>query len=117
MSTTAASLVKDLLVEKLTVIPVDLRPGEELPVEELPKNQPKISKPQRYLVWMAKKILLHTLRGLALLRKNGIAHGNIQPDNLLIAIEKALDFALPQLGQNEAAAARPPHRIDDNHDL
>ncbi|OSS46551.1 hypothetical protein B5807_08407 [Epicoccum nigrum] len=45
MSTTAASLVKDLLVEKLTVIPVDLRPGEELPVEELPKNQPKITFP------------------------------------------------------------------------
>jgi serine/threonine protein kinase len=134
MSTTAASLVEDLPAEELTVVPGETLPDDLLPddflpeeelttgmeeptIEELPDNQQEISKPQRYPVWMAKKILLHTLRGLALLHKNGIAHSNIQPDNLLIAIETALDFALPQLGQDEAAAARPSHRIDGNHAL
>lgn len=127
MSTTAASLVEDLPAEELTVGPVELLPKEPLPegslpekgltIEELPDNQSEIKKPQRYPVWMAKKILLHTLRGLALLHKNGIAHANIQPANLLIAIETALSFALPQLGHDEAEASRPSHRIDGNHDL
>jgi non-specific serine/threonine protein kinase len=39
----------------------------------------------RYPVWMAKKILKHSLRGLAFLHENGIAHGDVQPGNLLFS--------------------------------
>lgn len=126
MSTTATSLLEELpvkrpngegvLMEELTMKdPTTKEPTtEKSTTEQLPDNQPKMT--QRYPVWMAKRTLFHTLRGLALLHKNNIVHGNIQPDNLLIAIRQGRycqNSVIPQLGQEKAAAAIPSHRIND----
>ena len=86
-------------------------------VEKLPKNHPIMRpKPHRYPVWMAKQILLHTLRGLALLHKNGIVHGGIQPTKLLFSTKNIHTFVPAQLGQDEAATALPLNRIDGKTD-
>ena len=86
-------------------------------VEKLPKNHPITRpKPHRYPVWMAKQILLHTLRGLALLHKNGIVHGGIQPTKLLLSTKNIHTFVPTQLGQDEAATALPLNRIDGKTD-
>jgi non-specific serine/threonine protein kinase len=56
--------------------------------EHLPENE-HVNRARgetcRYPVWMAKQILKHSLRGLAFLHENGIAHGDVQPGNLLFS--------------------------------
>ena len=85
--------------------------------EKLPENHPMMGpKPHRYPVWTAKQILLHTLRGLALLHKNGIVHGGIQPTKLLFSTKGMRNVVPTQLGQDEAATALPLYRIDGKTD-
>ncbi|KAF2789710.1 kinase-like protein [Melanomma pulvis-pyrius CBS 109.77] len=86
-------------------------------VEELPENKPKMyGKRQRYPKWMAKKILLHALRGLAFLHQNGVVHGDVQPSNLLFSIEDIDSAKEDDLKQNEAATVISLHRIDGKAD-
>jgi len=86
-------------------------------VEELPENKPMMwGKPQRYPKWMAKKILLDALRGLAFLHKNGVVHGDVQPGNLLFSIEDISSAKEDDLKQDEASTAIPLHRVDGKAD-
>jgi serine/threonine protein kinase len=86
-------------------------------VEELPENKPKkFGKPERYPRWMAQKILLRTLRGLAFLHKHGIVHGDIQPGNLLFSIEDIGLLKEDDLKQDEASTAIPLQRVDGKSD-
>lgn len=86
-------------------------------VEELPENKPKMyGIRQRYPKWMAKKILLHALRGLAFLHENGIVHGDVQPGNLLFSIENIEHVSEDALKQDEASTAIPIHRTDGKTD-
>lgn len=86
-------------------------------VEELPENRPmRLGKTQRYPKWMAKKLLLHALRGLAFLHQNGIVHADVQPGNLLFSIKDISGLEPQQLEQNEAGTARPIRRIDGKLD-
>src|SRR3954453_22110896 len=66
-------------------------PSTAYMVEELPCNQQR--RPgavPKYPVWMAKEILGQALQGLDFLHRNGIAHGDFQPGNLLFAV-RSLD--------------------------
>jgi serine/threonine protein kinase len=86
-------------------------------VEELPENKPKkYGKPQRYPKWMAKKILLHALRGIAFLHQNGVVHGDVQPGNLLFSIQSIEDAKEDELKQDEASASIPLQRRDKKVD-
>jgi non-specific serine/threonine protein kinase len=85
-------------------------------VEELPENKPAIfGKRQRYPKWMAKKILLHALRGLAFLHENSVVHGDVQPGNLLFAINNINSAKEGKLKQDEATAISV-HRVDGKDD-
>lgn len=56
-------------------------------VEELPQFNPRYMHMNvRYPPWMAKSILKQSLQGLAFLNKNGIAHGDFQPGNMLLPL-------------------------------
>ncbi|KAF2012463.1 putative serine protein kinase [Aaosphaeria arxii CBS 175.79] len=86
-------------------------------VEELPENKPKkYGKRQRYPKWMAKRILLHGLRGLAFLHQNGVVHGDVQPGNLLFSIADISPTEEESLKQDEASTAVPVHRVDGKAD-
>ncbi|KAF2805871.1 serine protein kinase [Mytilinidion resinicola] len=85
-------------------------------VEKLPENKPAMfGKPQRYPKWMAKKILLHALRGLAFLHENSVVHGDVQPGNLLFAINDIKSAKEGKLKQDEATAI-PVYRVDRKDD-
>lgn len=82
-------------------------------VEDLPENKPIApGKPPRYPRWMAKTLLLHTLRGIALVHKNGIVHGDLQPGNLLFSVKDFQMLQPQQLEQQTAGTARPLKRVD-----
>lgn len=82
-------------------------------VEELPENQPKTyMKTQRYPKWMAKRILTHTLHGLAFLHKNGVVHGDVQPGNILFSMQNIDLVPEDELKQDEASTKFPLKRID-----
>lgn len=86
-------------------------------VGELPENKLKqYGKAQRYPKWIAKKILLHALHGLAFLHKNGVIHGDVQPGNLLFSIEDIGLVEEEELKQDEANTAIPLHRVDRKAD-
>jgi serine/threonine protein kinase len=86
-------------------------------VEELPENKPKMyGKVERYPKWIAKKILLHALRGLAFLHRNGVVHGDIQPGNLLFSIQGIDNIEEDELVQNESTTAIPLQRLDGKMD-
>ncbi|KAF2847505.1 kinase-like protein [Plenodomus tracheiphilus IPT5] len=86
-------------------------------VEELPENKPKMyGKVQRYPKWIAKKILLHALRGLAFLHRNGVVHGDIQPGNLLFSVEGIDNTKEEELVQDESTTAVPLQRLDGKTD-
>jgi serine/threonine protein kinase len=77
-------------------------------VEELPENKPKMyGKVERYPKWMAKKILLHALRGLAFLHRNGVVHGDIQPGNILFSVQGIDNIKEGELVQDESTTAIP----------
>ncbi|KAH9874832.1 hypothetical protein J1614_004319 [Plenodomus biglobosus] len=86
-------------------------------VEELPENKPKMyGKVERYPKWVAKKILLHTLRGLAFLHRNGVVHGDIQPGNLLFSVQGIDEIKEGELMQDESTTAIPLQRLDGKMD-
>ncbi|KAF2139479.1 uncharacterized protein K452DRAFT_327966 [Aplosporella prunicola CBS 121167] len=86
-------------------------------VRQLPENQPALfGKRQRYPKWMAKNILLHCLRGLAFLHTNGVAHGDVQPGNLLFAINDINSAKENELKQNETDTEVHLRRIDGKKD-
>jgi non-specific serine/threonine protein kinase len=86
-------------------------------VEELPENQPKMwGKPQRYPKWVAKRILLHTLRGLAFLHQNSVVHGDVQPGNLLFSINNLELVEEEELRQDETSGTVPLQRVDGKID-
>ncbi|PQE27934.1 serine kinase protein [Rutstroemia sp. NJR-2017a BBW] len=61
-------------------------------VERLPKELlSKISPKHRYPNWMARSILQQALLGIEFLHQIGIAHGDVQPGNLLF-VAKDLEF-------------------------
>lgn len=84
-------------------------------VEELQKNKPKMYG-KVYPKWLAKKILLHTLRGLAFLHRNGIVHGDVQPGNLLFSVQSIDDVQEDELVQDKSATAIPLQRLDGKTD-
>ncbi|KAH7381550.1 kinase-like domain-containing protein [Pyrenochaeta sp. MPI-SDFR-AT-0127] len=86
-------------------------------VEELPENKPKkYGKRQRYPKWIAKRILLHALHGLAFLHKNGVVHSDVQPSNLLFSIKNIELVEEDELKQDNASTAIPLQRIDGKTD-
>jgi serine/threonine protein kinase len=86
-------------------------------VEELPENKPKMyGKVERYPKWIAKKILLHALRGLAFLHRNGVVHGDIQPGNLLFSVQGIDNIEEDKLVQDESTTAIPLQRLDGKMD-
>jgi non-specific serine/threonine protein kinase len=86
-------------------------------VEELPENQPKMyGKRQRYPKWVAKRILLHALRGLAFLHQNGVVHGDVQPGNLLFSINNLDSVEEEELRQDETSGTVPLERVDGKID-
>lgn len=86
-------------------------------VYELPENQPKSwLKPDRYPKWIAKRLLRHTLHGLAFLHRNGVVHGDVQPGNLLFSANNIGVIELKDLAQHEAEIAQPLIRADGKRD-
>jgi serine/threonine protein kinase len=87
-------------------------------VEELPENKPKMyGKVERYPKWMAKKTLLHALRGLAFLHRNGVVHGDFQPGNILFSIQGIDNIKEDELVQDESTTAIPVKRLDGKMDI
>ena len=64
-------------------------------VEELPEVDDKA----RYPLWMAKSILKQSLHALQYLHSEGIAHGDLQPGNIL--------FTLDEVNQTEESLRQP----------
>lgn len=87
-------------------------------VEQLPENQPHMRfKAERYPPWMAKKILLHALRGLAFLHDNGVVHGDFQPGNMLFAIDMIAHLEEDDLKQDEDTKDTiPVNSVDGKED-
>ncbi|KAH7110901.1 serine protein kinase [Dendryphion nanum] len=86
-------------------------------VEELPQNKPKKrGKPQRYPKRMAKKILLHVIKGLAWIHQNEVVHGDVQPGNILFSIGDLAPVHEEELKQDEASTAIPLCRVDGRID-
>ena len=53
----------------------------------------------RYPLWMAKSILRQTLLGIDFLHNNGIAHGDLQPGNILFSVKDLSSVSENQLAQ------------------
>lgn len=86
-------------------------------VASLVENIPGMRQgPLRYPKPMAKKILLHALRGLAFVHKHGVVHGDVQPGNMLFSVRNMDDIDEQQLKQHEAETAVPVERMDGKTD-
>ncbi|KAH3978977.1 hypothetical protein HBH70_097650 [Parastagonospora nodorum] len=86
-------------------------------VEELPENKPKMyGKVERYPKWIAKRLLLHALHGLAYLHRNGVAHGDLQSGNMLFSIDNLDSTPEDELKQDEEHTAVPLKRVDGKPD-
>lgn len=95
-------------------------PNAETMVEELPENQPlRIHQVARYQLWMAKSILYQALLGLHYLHTIiGVAHGDIQPGNLLFSLRdlSLADEASLQQMEEEGQTSDPVRRLDGSVD-
>jgi serine/threonine protein kinase len=86
-------------------------------VEELPENKPKMfGKVERCSKWMSKNIVLHALRGLSFLHRNGIVHGDMQPGNLLFSVQDISPVEEEELAQDESETVVPLKRLDGKTD-
>ncbi|KAL6228627.1 hypothetical protein BDW75DRAFT_226578 [Aspergillus navahoensis] len=85
-------------------------PSVNTMVEKLPQFNPRrIEMNIRYPLWMAKSILKQSLQALAFLHKNGIAHGDFQPGNILFTldeIDSKPEDVLRQEGDEQALVQR-----------
>jgi serine/threonine protein kinase len=69
----------------------------------------------RYPMWMAKRILKHALLRLSCLHDNGMAHGDVQPGNLLFTISDLTSLGeetLQQDAEQSQAASKQVKRLD-----
>jgi serine/threonine protein kinase len=91
-------------------------------VEELPQFKPRRRGMKvRYPPWMAKRILKQALEGLTFLHKHGIAHGDLQPGNMLFALNSIDAKPEEELRQEEnektESTSPPVKRLDGKKDL
>ncbi|KAH7183568.1 putative serine protein kinase [Fusarium flagelliforme] len=96
-------------------------PSANSMVDELPQFKPRMFGMQiRYPPQLAKRILKQALRGLAFLHKNGIAHGDFQPANILFAIKTIDSYTEASLRQEENvetySISAPVERLDGKKD-
>lgn len=90
-------------------------------VEELPHFKPRrFGMTIRYPAKMAKGILHQSLQALAFLHRNGIAHGDFQPGNMLFAVDNIDSMSEDLLRQKEDERAKlispPVRRLDGKED-
>lgn len=90
-------------------------------VEELPQFKPRMfGMKVRYPPWMAKSILKQSLEALAFLHRNGIAHGDFQPGNILFTLKDLKSTPEEELRQEENVEAEsispPVQRLDGKQD-
>jgi len=96
-------------------------PSANSMVYELPQFKPlKYGMEIRYPPQLAKRILKQALQGLAFLHKNGIAHGDFQPGNILFATESIDSYTEASLRQEENvetySISAPVERLDGKRD-
>jgi len=90
-------------------------------VEELPQFKPRMwGMKVRYPPQMAKSILKQSIQALVFLHENGMAHGDLQPGNILFAlddIDSKPEDVLRQEEDVEANSISPPvQRLDGKQD-
>lgn len=87
-------------------------------IEKLPQNIPLcLWHVSRYPKWMAKRILTHTLRGIAFLHSRGVTHGDIQPRNLLFSASGLDSVRVEELEEtNKSLAVEAVKRLDGKAD-
>jgi serine/threonine protein kinase len=90
-------------------------------VYELPQFKPRKYRMKiRYPPQMAKRILKQSLQGLAFLHKNGVAHGDFQPGNILFSVQSIDSFDEASLRQEENVQTKsispPVERLDGKQD-
>lgn len=90
-------------------------------VYELPEFKPrKYGMKIRYPPHLAKRILKQSLQGLAFLHKNGVAHGDFQPGNILFAVDSIDSCDEASLRQEESVETNsispPVERLDGKQD-
>ncbi|KAI9150682.1 putative Serine protein kinase [Paramyrothecium foliicola] len=90
-------------------------------VEELPQFNPRLRGMKvRYPPQMARAILKQSLQALAFIHKNGVAHGDFQPGNLLFCLselDKQPEDALRQEEDSQGTSTSPPlQRLDGKMD-
>ena len=88
---------------------------------ELPQFKPRMFGMKiRYPPQLANRILKQGLQGLAFLHKNGIAHGDFQPGNILFATESIDSYDEASLRQEENvetySISAPVERLDGKED-
>lgn len=71
----------------------------------------------RYPKWMAKRILKHTLRGIAFLHSQGVVHGDLQCGNLLFGLKEFTTIDATKIGNDAENRTRPLTRLDGMEDL
>jgi non-specific serine/threonine protein kinase len=96
-------------------------PSANSMVEELPQFKPRLRTMNiRYPPQMARSILKQSLQGLAFLHRNGIAHGDFQPGNMLFALTDINEYEEDTLRQKEDVESKstspPVERLDGKQD-
>jgi serine/threonine protein kinase len=96
-------------------------PSVNTMVEELPQFKPRRRGMKvRYPPHISKTILKQSLQALAFLHKNGIAHGDFQPGNMLFALDDIDSKPEDVLRQEEDMQTRsispPVQRLDGKQD-
>lgn len=94
-------------------------------VEDLPQSLTQDSELSRYPLWMAKSIIRQLLLGIDYLHQNNIAHGDIQPGNILFPLKDLASVDEVDLIQTEnveteeepGSVSEPVRRLDGKIDL
>lgn len=97
-------------------------PSVNTMVEELPQFNPRRQGMKvRYPPRMAKSILKQSLQALAFLHENNIAHGDLQPGNILFALDDINSMPEDVLQQEQNVQTRSisdlVQRLDGKRDL
>lgn len=66
--------------------------------------------------WMAKSILYQTLLAIDFLHQSGVAHGDLQQDNLLFSVKGLSSVAEEDLARDDDIS-KPVRRVDGRTDL